>query len=164
MSDLLGLSLSDLLGFLREHWDADAFNDAAAAAYVKQARASGVRPQLSYRCESKRHCGLFTAWNTPAGVILAHPKIRLSPVRFEAVTWPSGSGRLRDVRISPNGATVWPPRAYIMTSCPVVIACEHRWQLISPQKIRDDVAQALRQAKDIHTVKRVAPTDSASVG
>jgi len=159
MSDLLGLSLSDLLGFLREHWDADAFNDAAAAAYVKQARASGVRPQLSYRCESKRHCGLFTAWNTPAGVILAHPKIRISPVRFEAITWPSGAGRLRDVRISPNGATVWPPRAYLMTSSPVVIACEHRWGSFDPSGIRDSIALALRTG---HTVKRVAPTDSAS--
>ena len=136
--------------------------DAAALAKAQQLRQSGEMPQITYRCQQRRCGHLFKAWNTPAGVLFWHPAIRIGESRMEKITWSGGDSRLYGDRRTPSGAQVWPERAYLWQGQNLIfVACEHQWARLGPAEIRDSLALALRTG---HTVKRVAPTDSASVG
>ncbi|MDQ1733460.1 MAG: hypothetical protein QOK10_3619, partial [Pseudonocardiales bacterium] len=54
-----------LFGYFHSDRAAMEIEDAAALAQARLDQERRVKPQLIYRCSSRRRCGLFTVWNHP---------------------------------------------------------------------------------------------------
>lgn len=146
MTELLG----DIPASVWRSIDETKARDAVALAYATNARESGTRPQIEYRCKRCGHA-LVLGWNTPAAaLVLWHPRVRLADARAAEVSAPGGV--LSRPRKTAGGLVI-PARANVFDAGRAVwLGCEHRWGRANSDQILADWRSALATRRSVQRI------------
>lgn len=134
MSDKPAASLDELMSRLRGRQEQA---DAVYAALRSNTRTRKRARTLTYRCPNSHRCALAEVYASPVGVLIHHPRYKLSPVLNEASS--SEAGRLAN---TVDGDRRWQGRTYFLEmAVNLTLNCDHvHHAVIDREQVLQDIS------------------------